>query len=81
VNKFKEKFQPACCVNRNIGIARYVEEYEAGWDWFKHCFCHVCELSRKENSEERCVDKSCEGCKNLAEGKKVRDYGKDILRL
>jgi len=74
MDKFKGKFQEACCTNRSIGYGRLWEEYEAGWEYYHHCSCHICELRRQENGVTRCVDKSCEGCKNLKEGKKIRNW-------
>ena len=79
-SKFKGKFQEACCANRNGGWGRLFDEYEAGFVWMHHCSCHVCELRREEEGIAKCVNKSCDGCKNLASGKKIRCYHKDILK-
>jgi hypothetical protein len=78
--KFKGKFQEACCVQRSTRYPRLMEEYDAGWEYYRHCPCHVCELRREENGVTRCVDKSCEGCKNLKEGKKIRNWMEDICK-
>ena len=80
MDKFKGKFQHADCCCRNIGFGRRITEYEAGWEYYVHCSCHICELRREEDQKDKCVDKCCEGCQNLASGKKVRDWFKDLCK-
>ncbi len=80
VVRFKGKFQEACCTNRNVTYFRIMEEYDAGWEYYRHCSCHVCELRREENGVTKCIDKSCDGCKNLKEGKKIRNWIEDMCR-
>ncbi len=81
MSKFKGKFQAPCMVNRGgRPWLRMFEHYEANYEEYRHCHCDVCTLQREENGVTRCVDKSCEGCQNLASGKKVRDYIQDMLK-
>lgn len=72
--RFKGKFQEACQVNREGGWARVISWYEAGYESELHCSCHVCDHYRQENGLKRCVDRSCEGCKNLKSGNKIRNW-------
>lgn len=51
-----------------------IELQEAGWLDYQHCDCDVCELLREENNINFCKDKSCQGCKNLASGKKIFNW-------
>jgi hypothetical protein len=72
--RFKGKLQEACAVNRNVPYWKLIERQECGWLEYQHCSCHVCELLREENGLKKCVDKSCEGCQNIASGKKVFNW-------
>ncbi len=72
--RFKCKFQEACAVNRNVPYWKIIERQEHGWLDYLHCSCHVCELSREESGLKKCVDKSCEGCQNIASGKKLFNW-------
>jgi hypothetical protein len=53
-------------------------EYDAGYVVEQHCGCPICELIREEMGLSKC-DGSCEGCQNLASGKKVRDFRKEMM--
>lgn len=80
MEKFKGKFQEACCVNRGGRRTKYFEEYDAGYDWWRHCSCHICQLRREEENIEQCIDNSCDGCKNMASGKKMRSWIDDTMK-
>jgi hypothetical protein len=82
MEKFKGKFQEACCTNRNLGPGSYkmFEEYDFAWEYYLHCSCHICDLKRQEEGVSRCIDKSCDGCKNKAAGKKVRCWIEDTMK-
>jgi hypothetical protein len=56
------------------------DEYEAGYVIEQHCPCHFCVLRCDELELPRCIKSECEGCKNLASGKKIRNYEEDLLR-
>lgn len=72
--RLKGKFQAACAMNVGGGWMRVIREYEAGWERRLHCSCHVCDYLRKDNGEKMCIDQSCEGCKNMKAGKKIRSW-------
>lgn len=72
--RFKGKFMPLCRWNRNTSYSKIIERQEAGWQLYQHCDCDACELWREEMGVKRCVDKSCEGCQNLASGKKLFNW-------
>lgn len=72
--RFKGKFQEACQSTSHRYRWRWMEEWEAGYDRCLHCSCHVCEQQRMESGRVKCVDKSCEGCQNLKNGKKIRNW-------
>ncbi len=81
MEKFRGKFQFACNVNRGrSAYLKFFEEYDYAWDWYRHCSCDMCELQRQEINETQCIDKSCEGCKNMASGKKVRSWVEDSMK-
>lgn len=56
------------------------DEYDAGFIEEQHCGCPECELKRVDMDLPRCIDKSCEGCKNLASGKKIRNIHGELLK-
>lgn len=56
------------------------DEYEAGYVVEQHCRCPVCQLQCEEMGLPSCANGECEGCKNLASGKKIRSYRDDILK-
>lgn len=55
-------------------------QYDYAWEPYLHCPCHICELKRKEENVTKCIDKTCQGCKNIASGKKVKKWNDDILK-
>lgn len=58
-----------------------IQEYEAGYLDYQHCDCHICTLRREEEQLLKCVDKSCDGCKNIISGKKIRNYNDVIMGM
>lgn len=69
-----------CCNLNANDISEHFDQYDYGWDFYLHCRCHVCDLKRQEQGVDRCVDKSCDGCKNKSAGKKIRSWAKDMMK-
>ena len=67
-----------CRLNYAGDFNRLFEQYDAGYEEYRHCECHVCELTRAENNTAQCENNSCDGCKNLASGVKIRSWRKDM---